>query len=117
MKDRSMNANQETTPSPATSKTTKVIERTVDPGKWRIGTEPGAEVLRVWIKGMRDRPWELLKVSKEDFFSMVQKIPNGTAIDNALLRGLPSKFTTEGHIVLIWPAPNHQWKMQFEIRK
>jgi hypothetical protein len=94
-----------------------MMERTIPVGKWRINTEIGLEVLRVFIKGMRDRPFELRRVTREDFDSRLVKTPNGKVIDTTVLRGLPSCFTTEGSVVLIWPSPAHQWKMQFEVRK
>ena len=96
---------------------TRTIERTVEPGKWRIGTEPGAEVLRVFLKGQRNRPWELTRMPDKEFDTYIRRIPNGNATDNVVLRGVPSRWKTEGHIVCIWPAPQHEWKMQFEIRK
>ena len=91
-----------------------VINRDLPVGKWKIGITPGYEVENVCLRGLRDRPYPLMRVEKEDFFARTPKDHSG---DPIVIQGTPTCYAHDGQTVLIWPSPRHQWKIQIDLNK
>ena len=91
----------------------KVVERKVEPGKWRIGFHGdilGHEITAVYLKGLRNRPWPLYQVAIDEFKERFPDIE--TDRPRSVVRGMPSMWTQIGPMVYVWPAPAHEWVMQ-----
>jgi hypothetical protein len=92
----------------------KVIERAIEPGKWRYGFSrdlPGHFISGVFIKGMRNRLWPLWQVGVEEF---KLRFPHDTDTDRPphVLCGTPSMWMQQGTNVYLWPAPTDGWILQ-----
>ncbi len=100
--------------------TTKTIERKLAVGKWRlnIGHDmKDCELLGVYLKGMRNRPFELNRVTPETFFERAPKDENGQPQDTpTMMRGVPVFYLLQGTTVFLWPAPSHEWKLELRLR-
>ncbi len=100
--------------------TIKTIERQLNVGKWRIflGHDmKDHELLGVYLKGMRNRPFPVMKASPETFFERAPKDENGQPYDTpSMLRGVPVMYLQQGTTVFLWPAPSHEWKLELRLR-
>ena len=92
----------------------KTFSKKLEPGKWRWGVEAGKHVVAVRLKGMRNRMHDLLSIPKDEFMARLQKRPNGEIVEAAVLRGIPSAYLQDGPFLMIWPAPVHNWEIEFD---
>jgi hypothetical protein len=97
----------------------KIVERKLEIGQWKINTQVyGYEVVNVTLRGLRDRPFPLTRISPESFFTRHPKGQDGKPIDpEIVLRGTPAVYTVSPPLILLWPAPMHQWTLQVRLRK
>ena len=97
-------------------KTAKTIQKHIDVGKWKIRVDSTYEAVDVRLKGMRNRHIGLIRLPQEDFRSRFSRNPDGSAKDDAVLRGVPMYWHFEAQTVQIWPAPAHQWDIEIDLR-
>jgi hypothetical protein len=90
--------------------------KTLEPGKWRIQIQAGREVVKVRLKGLRQRWYDLKETDKADFHSRLMKRPNGEVSDAAILRGIPACYIHEGPWLMLWPSPAHNWQLEYQTR-
>ena len=95
----------------------KTIQRPLDTGKWKIGFDGGYEVLGVSLVGLRNRPYNLTKISKEEFQSRCMKGPGGDFENSVVVRGTPHWYAVEGHCVYLNPSPAHAWTIKIDLAK
>ena len=95
----------------------KSVERTLDVGKWRVRGEGGYDVAAVFLKGMRNRRFKLIKVDATEFDEKCMKSSDGKVKDDAVLRGVPYFYKEEGGMISLWPSPAHQWTIQIDLTK
>lgn len=95
----------------------KTIERVLDVGKWKLGVEAGHDVLGVYLKGMRNRPFPLMSVNREQFAERTTRKLNGTFDNEAVLRGVPVCYWHDGQSIHLWPAAAHQWTLRIDLAK
>ena len=93
-----------------------IIQRPLDTGKWKVGIKPGREVVSVSLVGMRNRPYPLSKITKEEFQSRCMRGPTGAFEDNIVTRGTPHWYYFDGAVIHLNPSPAHQWTLQVELR-
>src|ERR1039457_4200351 len=90
--------------------------KTLEPGKWRVQIQAGREVVKVSIKGMRNRWFDLNPIDKEQFHARLMKRPNGEVSEAAILRGIPSVYIHDGPWLMLWPSPAHNWIVEYQTR-
>ena len=95
----------------------KTIQRPLDTGKWKIGYDPGYEVIAVSLVGMRNRPYPLTRITREEFQSRCMKGPGGEFENNVVVRGTPHWYAIEGHCVCLNPSPAHAWTIKIDLAK
>lgn len=97
----------------------KTISRSLDGGKWKIGVDPGWDVLGVNLIGLRARPWPLMPIDHKTFCDYVKPEPGTSRFPDRPLtvQGIPVGYLHYGHIVHLWPVPRHQWKIEIKLRK
>ena len=97
-------------------KTAKTIQKHIDVGRWKIRVESTYEPTDVRLKGMRNRHIQLLRLNQDEFRSRFSRNDDGTAKEDAVLRGTPTFWHFEAQTVQIWPAPAHQWDVEIDLR-
>ena len=91
----------------------RIVNKNLEPGKWRIQVQAGHEVTKVRLLGQRNRWYDLIELTKEDFNSRLMKRPNGEVPDAVILRGVPACYIHDGPWLMLWPSPAHNWKLQY----
>jgi hypothetical protein len=101
----------------------KVVEKKLEIGQWKFNLSNvggyGMEVVNVSLRGLRNRPYFLSRISNEVFFTRHPKGPDGKPQDPVvLLRGTPAMYTVLANQLLVWPAPaSDGWTLQVRLRK
>lgn len=90
-----------------------IIERTVQPGKFRVQI-PG-KPLSVSLIGLRGRPFHLRRMDQGEFTSRISMTPEGEIRNDHVIRGTPSSWEMRGTMLYLWPFPTHEWKVRVEI--
>jgi hypothetical protein len=90
--------------------------KTLEPGKWRIQIQAGREVVKVRLKGLRSRWFDLTLADKADFHSRLMKRANGEVSEAAVLRGTPAIYIHDGPWLMLWPSPAHNWTVEYQTR-
>lgn len=93
------------------------IEKTIEVGRWKIGIQPGQQVLGVSLKGMRNRWHKLAAVPFKEFTARCMVDPDGKIRDDAVTRGVPTCYTFDAYNVCLWPSPAHRWTIRIELEK
>ena len=88
--------------------------KTLEPGKWRIQMAAGREVVRVRLKGLRGRWFNLNQIEKAEFHSRLMKRANGEVSEAAILRGVPTVYIHDGPWLMLWPSPAHNWQIEYQ---
>ena len=105
--------------SPAISRKTKIVEKKLETGKWRLRFNDeitGHTITAVHIKGLRGRPWPLFQVSFEEF---KERFPFDYTNEKPapITRGIPSLWTVHTGILHLWPAPANDWTLQVRMQE
>jgi hypothetical protein len=91
----------------------KLISKELSPGKWKVGIDAGYEAVAVSLKGMRGRLTPLITIDEKEFTSRHPKGPDGKWEDSQfVLRGVPVAYHQYGHVIMLWPAPLHEWNIE-----
>lgn len=99
------------------TRVSELIERKLDPGKFRIPLPHGVDVEAVSLKGMRKRSWPLMHISVDELKKRMPTDLDGTMVSVEALCSVPVAYARQGPWVLVWPAPRHEWTVEIDITK
>ena len=102
--------------------TEKIVEKKLEIGQWKFNLANhggyGMDIINVSLRGLRNRPFFLTRISTEVFFTRHPKGADGKPQDPAIiLRGMPSMYTILANMLYLWPAPMHEWTLQVRMKK
>ena len=99
----------------------RVLEKTLEVGQWKIGFDsakgryvPGG----VYLIGMRNRPFPLLRTDVDEFKTRMPFDRNGNPVESPfVLRGVPVAYYSYSNVIYVWPAAAHRWRLQIKLRE
>ena len=95
----------------------EIMEKYLEPGKFRIPIPGNSEVEGVCLKGMRKRSWPLIKIDLDEFKKRMPTDLEGVMNSPSALWSIPVAYTRQGPFVLVWPAPRHEWTVELKLSK
>ena len=93
----------------------EILEKHLDPGKFRVPIPGNSDVEGVALRGNRKRSWPLMKIDLEEFKRRMPTDLQGDMNSPSALWSIPVAYTRQGPFVLVWPAPRHEWTVEVKL--